>query len=215
MIDNSFALIESFLHAHGISAIFFLGFFEELFFFVPSTVFFIAIGFFAIDPYASFGEAFAIALGKLGLLISFGILVGGWIVYGLVYGGGKPLVLKLGKYVRLRWDALDQLHRWFEHRPANALALLFLRIIPVFPIGIVSIFCGLIRISLWKFTWTTFWGSIPRVTTLALLGWYLGKEYSKYAEQIAAVEYYILFALVSAGVLFLIYFYRFRKRSPM
>lgn len=211
MIDNSFAAIESFLQAYGILAIFLLGFFEEIFFFIPSTVFFIAIGFFTIDPYLTFWPAFAVAFGELGLLVSLGIVVGGWIIYGLVYWGGKPFVVRFGKYIRVRWDDVERLNEWFKNRHIDEVALLTLRVVPLFPIGIVSIFCGLIRIRLWEFTWTAFVGSIPRVTALALTGWYLGKEYLKYTEQIAAAEHYILFGLIIIFGLFVLHLYRPRR----
>lgn len=211
MIDQGFVVIESFLRAYGIPVIFLIGFFEEIFFFIPSAFVFIALGFIMIDPRAALWPALGTAFFDISLVTSAGVTVGALCIYGLIYRWGKPFIERYGKYARVSWSDLQGFERWFERGYADEAVLVFFRAIPIFPITVVSIFCGLIRIPFLEFTWTTFIGTILRVTGLALLGWYAGKEYFKYVEQIAAVEQYILlFAFLIIIGLFAMRLYRHR-----
>ena len=207
-----FESIHSFFAAYGLLFAFGLGVFEEIFFFIPSTMLLVALGFFAISSEVKFWPAFAIAFGELGIVVSLGILMGGIVMYFIVYEGGKPAIMRWGKYVRVRWDDIERLHRAFEARGADKAALFFLRVIPAFPIGIVSIVCGLIRVRFFEFAWITFLGSIPRVGGLALFGWYVGRGYARYEGDVAAFEQYILIAVLIACVAFL-WHLRARKRG--
>ena len=45
MIDQYFGLIEGFLAAYGLAAVFLLGILEEIIFFLPSSLVFVAVGF--------------------------------------------------------------------------------------------------------------------------------------------------------------------------
>ena len=201
----SFESVNSFFAAYGLLFAFGLGVFEEVAFFIPSTMFFVALGFFAIDPELKFLPALGVAVLELGISVSLGILLGGILVYWLVYWGGKPAVMRWGKYFRVRWEDIERLHRLFESRGADKGALLFLRVVPAFPIGVVSIFSGLIRFRFSDFAWITFFGSIPRVGLLALAGWYLGKGFVRYEGDVSRIEHYALIALCALLLAFLLH----------
>lgn len=212
MIHEGIAVIQSFLASYGILTAFFVGFGEEILFFVPSTGFFIALGFFLLDPRASFWTVLASASLEVGMLASLGILFGGFVMYGIFYWGGKPLVLRFGKYIRLRWQDIERFYNLLERRGASVPVLLFIRVVPAFPIGIMSIACGLMRVRLWEFAWTTFIGSIVRVICLAMVGWYAGREYAAYAERVAGFERY--FAAGILLVLIITLFFHLTKLKP-
>ena len=206
--------LRSFFAAYGLLAAFGLGVFEELAFFIPSTMFFVALGFFAISPNLGFWQALPIAIFDLGVVVSLGILAGGIAVYFLAYLGGKPAILKWGSYARVRWEDIGRLHRIFDERGAGVAALFFLRVVPAFPIGIVSIFCGLVRVRFRDFAWITFLGSIPRVAGLSMLGWYLGKGHARYEPHIAAFErYFLIIVLLALSVLLVRARARIRRRA--
>lgn len=208
MLDSSIIFIQNFLAQYGLPTLFFLGFLEEILFFIPSAFVFVALGFLMIDPQATALTAFAMALGQISLLTSLGVTLGAFCMYGLTYWGGKPLIDRYGKYARVSWGDLERIGRWFKRGYADEALLVFFRAIPLFPITIVSIFCGLIRIPIREFLWTTFVGTVPRVAGLAFFGWYVGKEYEQYAPQIALIERYIFIALLIALAIFLLHFYR-------
>lgn len=210
MIHQGISVIQHFLATYGVLTVFLVGLGEEILFFIPSTGFFMALGFFLLDPHARFWPTLLSAFGEIGFLSSLGILIGGFVMYGLAYWGGKPLVVNFGTYVRLRWGVIERFYAMLERRGASVPVLLFIRIIPAFPIGIMSIVCGLMRVRLWEFSWTTFVGSIVRATFLAMVGWYVGKEYAVYAEQVAGFERY--FAAVIVFVVFLFFLMRLKKK---
>lgn len=207
MLDNSIQVIESFLAIYGILAVFLLGIFEEIIFFIPMSILFIAAGFFIIDPELKFFQALFEAMWKIGIPGSLGVVVGGLFIYWLIYWSGKKIIHSFGRYIGLDWSHVENLSRKFQSGLVDEAVLIFLRIIPIFPIGMISIFCGFVRIKWKEFVWTTFFGTLFRFIGLAMLGWYLGKEYLKYAFQIAEFEKYLVFCLLIIVVFILIYLY--------
>jgi membrane protein DedA with SNARE-associated domain len=203
MIQETTVFIQSFLVSYGTWAFFLLGFMEEVFFFIPSGLLFLAIGFFAIDAAAPFGFALTQAFGPIAFAGSFGVLAGASLMYALAYSGGKPLILKFGKYCGVRWEEIEKLNRFFGRGYADELVLIFLRAIPIFPISVVSLLCGAVRIRPTVFTVTTFIGTVFRVGSLSLFGWYAGREFSLYAEKIALFEQVVVVIGVVAVLIFL------------
>ncbi len=213
MVNDYLELMRYFVAAYGLAAVFLLGVIEEIVVFIPSSIIFIAIGFLLIDPYASGFYAVVTSIFKIGLPGALGVTLGSFLLYRLVYWGGKPFVEKWGRYINLNWQKIEKLNKKFTSGHIDEFALLFLRIVPILPVSTVTIFCGLIRLNLREFLLTTFFGTFIRVTSLSLLGWYLGKEYEKYAWQIAAFEKYFLIALIIIFISSVIYFYIYGKQK--
>ena len=213
MLDQYFGVIEGFLAAYGLAAVFLLGVLEEVFFFVPTPFFFVGVGFFMIDAHLKLAAALQVAILKIALPGAFGVLVGGLVIYWLVYWGGRPLVRRLSGYIGFGWEAIENLNKSFKRGHIDEVALVLLRAIPLVPIGIISLFCGLIRLNVREFSWTTFIGTVLRMTGLSLLGWYLGREYVKYAVQVAAIERYALIVILVALVIGLLYWYGRHKQQ--
>lgn len=209
MITEWFSFIDSFLASYSAPALFALGFIEEVIFIIPSTLAFIGSGFFLISPDATAREAFIYSFGRIAFPITLGVVVGSFVIYRIVYWGGKPFILRFGRYVGIRWQDIERLHRRFETGHLDEAALIALRITPVFPISIVTVLCGIFRVGWWEFIWTTFLGVTPRIMGLALLGWQVGKEYAKYAEYITMLNQYIFAAI---GFVAMAAFIRWRWR---
>jgi membrane protein DedA with SNARE-associated domain len=213
MIDSYLRIIESFLTVYGIAAVFLSGIIEEVVFFIPLSLIFVATGFFIVGPELKIAPALLTAFWKVSLPGAIGIVFGGLVIYGLVYYGGKPLVRKFGKKVGLGWEGVEDLSNKFKKGRIDEAVLVFLRIIPLFPVGLVTIFCGFIRLGWWEFIWTTFVGSLIRLFGLSMLGWYLGKEYSKYVLQIAAFEKYLVFLVLLIVIGILIFAYKKHRQD--
>ncbi len=208
MISESTAIIQSLLSAYGAWAFLLLGFMEEVFFFIPSGLLFLALGFFAVDAAWTAPQAAAYAFGPVAFAGALGVTAGALLMYALAYWGGKPLIVRFGKYMGVRWDEVEKLNRFFGRGYADELVLVFLRAIPVFPISVVSILCGVVRIRPLVFGVTTFAGTVFRVGSLSMFGWYAGREFSFYAEKIALFENVIIIAAI-----FIIIFFFFRRRK--
>lgn len=188
--------LEVFVLTHGAFAMFLLGIVEELAFFIPSTFVFLGAGFLLVPPDASFAAAFAITFVKIGLTSALGVTLGSLIVYPIVYIGGKPAVERWGKYIGLSWKSIAEAERRWTAGRMDEVALFFFRAIPIFPISVVSAVCGLIRLPWQEFLIYTFLGTVVRATGSSLVGWYVGKAYKHYAEQLATGEHYGLALLI-------------------
>ncbi len=211
MIHESTVLIQSLLSAYGAWAFFLLGFMEEVFFFIPSGLLFLAMGFFAISAAWPASQAAVYAFGPVAFAGALGVTIGASIMYALAYWGGKPLILKFGKYCGVRWEEIEKMQRFFGRGYADELVLAALRAIPIFPISVVSLLCGAVRIRPAVFAVTTFIGTVFRIGSLSLFGWYAGREFSFYAEKIAIFEQVFVGVTVIAVVLFL--FFRINNRK--
>ena len=202
-----------FVAAYGLVAVFLLGVTEEIIIFIPSSIIFAATGFLLIDPHINGFYATVISVFKIGLPGALGVTMGSFLFYWLVYWGGKPLVKRWGKYIRLDWQRIENLNRKFARGHIDEVALLSLRALPILPVSTVTVFCGLIRLNWREFFITTFFGTLVRITGLSLLGWYLGKEYEKYVWQIATLEKYFVIAIILTLFIGFIYFYVRQKKS--
>lgn len=197
------------VQAYGVLAPFMLGIIEEVFFFIPSPLMFLAMGIVLIPLGASAGSAFVLSFGQIALPAAFGVVLGAGLMYALAYFGGKPAIIAFGRYVGVKWGDTERIGRFFGAGYADHAVLVALRAIPIFPISVVSIFCGLIRIRPAVFFVTTLIGSFIRIGALSFVGWYVGKGYALLAGNIASLEKLGVFILVT--LLTLLYF-RFRSR---
>ena len=178
----------------GYLSIFSLMFLESSFFPFPSELVMIPAGYLA-------------SLGQVNLWLSIilgitGSLLGAWFNYFLAAKFGRKLILKFISKKRLR-----SLEDFFEkHGPISTFNG---RLIPVVR-QYISLPAGLAKMSPWKFTLYTLLGATTWVTSLALLGYYLGEN------RVLLHRYYreaIILALIFLAILSLIYFYWYKKRN--
>src|SRR3989344_3833574 len=79
-----------------------------------------------------------------------------------------------------------------------------LRAIPFFPISLVSVAAGVLRVSKKKFAIATFIGSVPRIFVLGFMGWYFGSAYVVISSQFNVLENILIVAVLGV-IAFLIY----------
>jgi len=188
--------IQNLLLFYGPLALLGLGVFEEIFFFIPSSLIFVAAGFFIIAPDLTLGEAVSEAIFKVSFWATLGVVLGSMPIYWLVYFGGKPVIERLGGFFGIYWSDILWVRRRFERGYIDETVLVFLRAIPIFPISVVSAFCGLIRLGWREFFYTTFWGALMRISLLSLIGWGVGREYLQYAQSLQGLEKYGLLIIL-------------------
>src|SRR5262245_57181935 len=130
-------------------------------------------------------------LGLAMLSTSLGSIVGSALGYAMGYFGGKPLVLKVGKYLLLNQRDLELTERFFHHR-AGLIAIFVARFIPVVR-HFISIPAGVGRTPLVPFVIVTFIGATAWNTFLLACGmtlrehWSLVQKYSHQLDLIIAV----------------------------
>lgn len=153
----------------------------------------------AVMPFVGF----QVADGKWDLWMaiaatSLGSMIGSWLSYAMGYYGGKPLILKVGKYLLLNQRDLEWTEKFF-HRRAGTMIIFIGRFVPVVR-HFISIPAGLGRMPWLPFSVATLIGATIWNTFLLLLGRELRERWhivQKYSHQ---VDYAIVALILIGGV---------------
>jgi len=201
------------MRAHGQLSVFIGVMIEQVIVPIPSPLIIMGGGAILIRPEISIPNAFLQILWIIVLPGSIASTLGSYIGYLISYYGGRVLVTRLQRFLDADWDEIENLEKRFDRRK-EALSIFLLRAVPVFPISLVSIFAGILRIPIKPFTFYTFLGSIFRCLFLGFFGWWIGATYEKAATHIDSMETIIsILMLIVMGVIFGYLYYRFRKLS--
>jgi len=201
-------ITKEFLFNYGALAIFLVGFLEEVFFIIPSSVVFLATGFLVVDPGISFISALIQVIFGLAIWGALGATLGSYIIYGIFYWGGKKVLAKYGKYLGLSWNEVEKFERRLKKGNTQELSITIFRALPIWSIAVVSAVCGILRINWKTFGIYTFLGTIIRIMILAMIGWKIGDAYDQLSSQLEIWEKFGTTALLVLIVSVFIYFYR-------
>ncbi|MBA2286104.1 MAG: DedA family protein [Ktedonobacteraceae bacterium] len=114
-----------------------------------------------------------VALFLIALAGAVGCLIGSIAAYGIGYAGGRPLMLKYGRYVLISQHDADKADRFFQ-RWGSATAF-FSRLLPVVR-TYISLPAGIAEMPFGKFCIYTLLGSFPWCLMLAYVGTVLGNH---------------------------------------
>jgi len=132
----------------------------------------------------------------VGLVGTAGNLVGSWIAYWAGRVGGRPLVERWGRYVRIRPHELDRAEAWFaDHGEAAVFVSRLLPVVRTF----ISLPAGVAEMPLGKFTGYTVAGCLPWTFALAGVGYAVGGRWQtveKYFRPISVAVAVILVGLI-------------------
>ncbi len=140
-----------------------------------------------------------------------GCVLGSVIAYWVGVYGGRPFLLKYGKYVLITPKELDTADRWFE-RYGDA-AIFISRLLPVIR-TFISLPAGIARMNFPKFVIYTFIGSFPWCLGLAWLGKTLGENWitlGKYFHQLDA----LIGVVIVAGITWFVWRHWPKKAAPL
>jgi membrane protein DedA with SNARE-associated domain len=144
---------------------------------------------------------------------TIGATVGALIAYAIGYWGGRPVILRWGRILRITPDDLDKVEGFFAKH--GAAASFFGRLIPVVR-SLVSFGAGVGRMPLGPFILYTILGSLPFTFVLVFVGVQLGANWESIGAVIKQFEYLILGILVLIALAFLwLRFVRPRRRAPV
>lgn len=165
---------------------------------IPSELVLPFAGFLAADPSSVeplTGQPWTIPL--LVVFATIGSLLGALVAYAIGYFGGRPLMLRWGRYLRFSEADLVRTEAFFA-RWGTAAAFLG-RMIPVVR-SLVSFGAGLGRMPLLPFMVFTVLGSIPWNLALVGAGYLLGDNWVAFETMLAQYEAVVLGGLaVAAG----------------
>lgn len=152
---------------------------------------------------------FVLVAGVVGAL---GNVIGSAITYWIGAKGGRPLLLKYGKYVLISPHHIELADKWFlEKGEATAF---FSRLLPVVR-TFISLPAGIARMNFAKFIIYTFLGALPWSAALALGGYIAGANWTDFRNTIRPFDYPIAAAVVIVLVVFFIRGRQSRSRVPV
>jgi membrane protein DedA with SNARE-associated domain len=129
----------------------------------------------------------------VGVFSTLGSIIGSLISYYLGYWGGRPLVLKVGKYFLLDKSHLDSTEKYFSKR--GEITILIARFIPVVR-HLISIPAGLAKMNIWKFLIYTFIGAACWNMILTIAGFYLKENWTEIMKYSHIIDYFVVGILV-------------------
>lgn len=185
--------IADLIEAFGALGVAFLMALENLFPPIPSEL---------ILPFAGF----LVGRGEIGFLPALiastaGSLFGALILYALGRWGGRNLILRNGRYLRVKEADLDRAEGWFDKY--DEWVVLFGRMVPGVR-SVVSIPAGMLRTPFLRFVLLTTAGSAAWNTLLLGAGWYLGENWQQIEGFVGSLSNFVLVlvavALVAAAI---------------
>lgn len=148
-----------------------------------------------------------LALVGVAVAGAVGCLIGSIVAYGIGRAGGRPLLLKYGRFVLISQADSDRADRWFA-RFGPSVAF-FSRLLPVVR-TYISLPAGIYRMNFLKFCIYTVLGSLPWCFVLAFAGYKLKDQYEKLGTYFHGADIVIGVVLV---VLIALYVYRHIKHD--
>ncbi len=201
------------MRTHGQLSVFIGVMIEQIIVPIPSPMIIMGAGAILILPGLSIPDAFLQILWVIVLPGSVASTLGSYIGYVISYYGGKALVVRFQRFLGVDWGQIERLEKRFQGKK-EALSIFLSRAIPVFPISLVSIFAGLLRVPIRPFTIYTFLGSIFRCFSLGFFGWWIGATYEKAATRLDSAETIVsLLMLIGMGIAFGFLYHKFRRAT--
>ena len=163
-----------------------------------------------ILPFAGF----LVGRGELGFLPALvastaGSLSGALILYALGRWGGRNLILRYGRFLRVKEVDLNRAEGWFDKY--DQWVVLFGRMVPGVR-SVVSIPAGMLRMPFLQFVLLTTAGSAAWNALLLGAGWYLGENWQQIQGIVGSVSNFVLILVAVALVFAAIWWWR-RRRS--
>lgn len=129
-----------------------------------------------------------------------GCVVGSAVAYWIGANGGRPLLLRYGRYILISHHDADRADAWFaEHGDAT---IFFTRLMPIIR-TFISLPAGIARMNFRKFVVFTFLGSLPWCLALGIAGYKLGEHWQDVGGTLHKYDYVVGAVLIALFVWFL------------
>jgi membrane protein DedA with SNARE-associated domain len=160
---------------------------------LPSEIIMPLAGWFLVDD-RGLGEEWLLLAALCGAL---GNLIGSLIAYAVGAWGGRPFLLRYGRFMLISRREVEQAERWFARYGDRA--VLISRVLPVVR-TFISLPAGIARMNLWRFIILTFVGSFPWSLGLAWAGFLLGENWERIRDWMRPADIPILIVLTALVV---------------
>lgn len=141
--------------------------------------------------------------------------VGSWIgataMYWTARWGGRPLVLKYGKYVFIPHEKVTGAEHWAEHY--GSMGIFISRLLPVVR-HLIGIPAGIVRMNYTRFSIYTLLGSAVWSAVLCWVGVSMGEDLQKTKNLTHTLSVWLGAAMLFLGVLYYFFVHRQMKTAP-
>jgi membrane protein DedA with SNARE-associated domain len=144
-----------------------------------------------------------------GVAGALGCLLGSAVAYWIGATGGRPLLLRYGRYILISQHDADRADSFFARY--GEITIFVTRLMPIVR-TFISLPAGIARMNFARFSLYTFLGSLPWCWVLAWAGYTLGAHWKDVGGTIRKYDYVVLAVVV---VLVALYIYRHVRRSQM
>jgi membrane protein DedA with SNARE-associated domain len=136
-----------------------------------------------------------------------GCLIGSIAAYGIGYAGGRPLLLKYGRYVLISQHDADKADLFFQRWGSST--VFFSRLLPVVR-TYISLPAGIAKMPLVRFCVFTFLGSFPWCMMLAYIGYVLSKLGQNLSSSLLSSAFHVLDVVIVVAFVALVALYIWR-----
>ncbi|HEX5339732.1 MAG TPA: DedA family protein [Gammaproteobacteria bacterium] len=150
-------------------------------------------------------------LSLVALSGAFGCVLGSLLAYWVGAKGGRPLIMKYGRYILVSQHDLDLADRWFARH--GDIIILVGRLLPVVR-TFIAFPAGVARMALFKFIVYTFIGSLIWCWALAWIGLRLGEHWDTLGAWFHRFDTVIVGVIVLSGIWYVWRHIRHLRRPP-
>ncbi|MHB8621686.1 MAG: DedA family protein [Chloroflexota bacterium] len=143
---------------------------------------------------------------------SVGGTIGSAIAYGIGAAGGRPLLLRYGKYILINREDADRADDFFRRH--GELTAFFSRLLPVIR-TFISLPAGITRMNFPRFILYTFAGSLLWSILLVRVGEALGRNWTEVRSLIQRFDYLIVVIVLALVALYIWRHLSHARRVPL
>ncbi len=203
MLNVVISQLEVVIREFGAVGVLIAALLEEIIAPIPSSLVAMFAGFFLVPTEYTWLQAIGASFLEVAIPMSVGITIGSLFFYAVAYFGGKPIIIRYGKWFGLSWALIEKTEERFIKGHKDEIILFSLRALPFVPSVAISAFCGLVRYPIKTFIIISFAGSSVRSMIMAMIGWQVRDAYVAYAEIMSQIETFVFAAIIIALVAFL------------
>jgi membrane protein DedA with SNARE-associated domain len=141
---------------------------------------------------------------------SIGAVLQQWLLYAIGRYGGRPFVLKFGKYLHIKQKHVDIAESWFDRY--GPVIVFTARFVPVMR-QVISIPAGMARMNFTVYTLLTLVASIPWSILFVWLGRKLGDNWEQIGQEAAPYTKYIVLAALAIIIVYLVFILVRRRKK--
>lgn len=204
MIQGITEAVRSWIRSLGAPGIFFGVMIESLIAIIPSPLVPMIAGFSLIPSGSDLLDALLYSITVIGVTGGLAATLGALIHYWIGFYGGRAIVERYGRYLGVESSDLDNFSSKLNGGRRD-LSLLMLRIVPIFPLSVVSVGAGILRIELVPYTLLTLLGSFLRYSFLGILGFLLGETYEAVSSWLDSIENLLMLIVIITVLVYLVH----------